>query len=449
VRGRRPGGGRALRGLPVVPGGRAVGRRPRAPGGPGRPLAPILALAVGALTVLALAPGCPAQDGERIRGYLSLRLGSHVLPDTGFRPGIDASSPNPAIGASVGVDLTPHLGAEIAADGWSTDLHAPGRGKIGESGMWTIIPQVRLRYPLREGRVVPYAVGGLGVSFSEFKDRTGSGARLEIHGQDTALAGSVGLGVDYLVAGNVAVGIEAKYIRPGSHVFAVDGRRGAATVDSILTTAGLRLLFPESREAPAWKAPAVPELDAPRPYLGFRLGLQWFLEPETIPGIRATSPNDPAYGVSIGVDVARHLGLELAADTWEPSLRLASGKKVAEYRTWTFIPQARVRYPTLDGRLTPYLVGGVGLAVTQQDDRTGAEGLVVRGEDAGVAAALGGGVEYALASNIALGLETRYVWPGSHRLAVGAQQGRAHLDSVIAGASLRVFFPGLWPARRP
>ena len=46
-----------------------------------------------------------------------------------------------------------------------------GLGTIGEYGVFALMPQVRLRYPLFRGRLVPYVIGGAGVAFTDFNDR--------------------------------------------------------------------------------------------------------------------------------------------------------------------------------------------------------------------------------------------------------------------------------------
>ena len=57
----------------------------------------------------------------------------------------------------------------------------------------------------------------------------------------------------------------------------------------------------------------------------------------------------------------------------------------------------------------------------------------------GWAAALGVGVEYFVAPNIAFGLETRYLTSRDHRIRIGTREDTGHFDAVTIALTLRVF----------
>src|SRR5262249_53529520 len=111
-----------------------------------------------------------------------------------------------------------------------------------------------------------------------------------------------------------------------------------------------------------------------------------------------TKAHDGA-GVSIGANLNRYLGLELSLDTYDVKVG-----QVSELEVLGFVPRGRLRYPLFDDRLVPYLVGGAGLAVTQANDQRAP--VQWPGGKTGVhpAGTLGGGIEYFIADNVALGL---------------------------------------------
>src|SRR5918995_6895575 len=65
------------------------------------------------------------------------------------------------------------------------------------------------------------------------------------------------------------------------------------------------------------------------------------------------------WGLSLGANLGRYWGLELSADTFERRIQ-RSGDTLAEFGVVALAPQLRLRYPLLDDRLVPYVVGGAG-----------------------------------------------------------------------------------------
>jgi opacity protein-like surface antigen len=104
------------------------------------------------------------------------------------------------------------------------------------------------------------------------------------------------------------------------------------------------------------------------------------------------------------------------------------------------IPQLRLRYPVLDGRVVPYALAGVGVGYVERNDRKQAGmGVDIENSTWGVAAALGAGVEYFVASNIALGLEARYLTNRGHTVRIGTREDSGHYDALTVALTLRVF----------
>lgn len=170
--------------------------------------------------------------------------------------------------------------------------------------------------------------------------------------------------------------------------------------------------------------------DLRRYYFGFRFG-------EFTPGL--LKAHDLAGG-SIGMNLDRYFGFELSLDSYETKVG-----EVGEMSVLGLVPQARLRYPLFEDRLTPYLLAGVGLAVTQANDarasidwRGGKNGVQVMGS-------AGGGVEYFIADNIAFGLEGKYLASGDVDYTTGGQQDSINISSGVVTLGLRVFYPELHP----
>jgi opacity protein-like surface antigen len=191
------------------------------------------------------ASGAGAQDADRIRGYVHARVGGAFFPDKNLIGDVEMSTSQVGFGASLGVNLTRYIGVEVAVDGTETDVSFRGEGKFGEYAMWSVIPQLRVRYPLLGGSLVPYAIGGVGVAWTEFSDRTPLAEFISIRAKDTAVVGSIGAGIDYFVMSNVALGVETKYLIYGGQEFTIEGREsGKVHPNPLFVTFGIRVLFP-------------------------------------------------------------------------------------------------------------------------------------------------------------------------------------------------------------
>jgi hypothetical protein len=96
-----------------------------------------------------------SRDDVPGRLYLGVRLGAALLTDDSAFPSIETRKDTGSIGfnwpygIAVGANFGRFLGAEVAFEGREVRLAVPGLGSIGEYALYTIIPQVRVRYPLR------------------------------------------------------------------------------------------------------------------------------------------------------------------------------------------------------------------------------------------------------------------------------------------------------------
>src|SRR5262245_55674857 len=160
--------------------------------------AKVLIVSLLAVVVVAASgvPAC-AQDSDRFRPYIGLKF-FDTNPATGVHD---------LYGFSLGANVNKYLGFELSGDTYQVFPDISPFGTIGAYGVVAPVPQARLRYPVWEDRLVPYLIGGVGVAFTDFNDRKPRGYGLLIHDQTaTVVAGTLGAGIEYFVADNIALG---------------------------------------------------------------------------------------------------------------------------------------------------------------------------------------------------------------------------------------------------
>ena len=167
--------------------------------------------------------------------------------------------------------------------------------------------------------------------------------------------------------------------------------------------------------------------DLTRYYFGIHYG-------DVVPGL--VKAHDVTGG-EIGVNLGRYFGIELALDSYEVKVG-----EVAESSVLGLLPQARLRYPFYDNRLVPYLIAGVGLAVTQGNDARaqvdwvgGKNGVLPMGS-------AGGGIDYFVADNLSVGLQGKYLASGDIDYSSGGVAGSVNASSAILAARLPRLLPG-------
>ena len=293
-----------------------------------------LVLSVMLLTISGPRGVCAAEEPLWPRWYWAARLGTALLPDTEVARGISASRLQQATGMSFGADVGRHLGFEIAGDVFEANLKRRGRD-IGEYGVFSLIPQIRLRAALPGTPMTPYLLAGAGVSLNEFNDRKKPAVGLSVRADDLAVVGTVGAGLEYTLADDIAIGAELRYLVSRGHEIEIAGRRRDAQLDALLATANLRLLFSGQHSVESLGAPDVDT--AGRYYLALRIGGATITD-RRIGGLIEATPENAAVGdfslllgVGVGVDVGSHLGVELVADGHEPILKVRGVGAVGEY----------------------------------------------------------------------------------------------------------------------
>ena len=185
-----------------------------------------------------------ALGGGAARGWAHIGV-IRALVEAGIKPDIIVGT---SIGAVVGADIGRHFGVELTAGGYELRVHAPDIGSVGEQAIYVIMPQLRARYPVLDGRLVPYAIGGVGAGYAEFNDRKRRGEGFDIDATSWGLAATLGAGVEYLVASNIAAGVEARYLTSRLHTVTIgSGRTQDANFDALLLTVGLRIYLFDAR----------------------------------------------------------------------------------------------------------------------------------------------------------------------------------------------------------
>lgn len=172
--------------------------------------------------------------------------------------------------------------------------------------------------------------------------------------------------------------------------------------------------------------------DRPRVYLGVRIG-------ESNP---LTKANDVA-SVALGASFDRYLGVELSADAYELFLDTPSQGRVGELGLLGLLPQIRARYPLLEDRLVPYLLGGGGIAFAQINDANVPTTWASGGDLTSVRfmGAIGGGVEYFVSDDVALGVEGKYLVTGAKTFDANGTKERVDMNVGVLTFGLRAFYP--------
>jgi len=348
-------------------------------------------------------------------------------------------------GLGLGLNLNRYLGAELAVDLWQESLKDPelGGASLGEESSGSLIPQLRLRYPLFHDKLVPYVVGGFGGSFCQFNDRKESGFGHNIDADSYGWAASVGAGVDYFVADNIALNLEAKQIWHSSRDVTVDDHTFAYDPSDLVATIGFRVFFEENHPKPLIGASeSVPT----RLYLGFSAGGSFVTDDNWNTGVD-WKPNAHSWGSFIhrfggivGADFGRHWGVELAADGGECNVRVDGVGSVCEYVIAPIIPQVRLRLPISEGRWVPYALAGVGICYGEANDyKPSSAGVKFEAEGIYPAFTLGAGIEYFIARNISFSAETRWLYTWDHKYELDGHEARGDFSHLLFQLALRLY----------
>lgn len=388
------------------------------------------ALAVGWLLAAAVGSPAAAEDSDRLRWYGGIRYE--------LAPG--ATRAHDIIGGVVGVNLDRHIGLEVALDAYERKV-----GDVSELGVTGIVPQLRFRYPLRDRRLVPYLLAGVGMAVTQANDARAT-VQWERGKTQVLAAGTVGLGIEYFILDNIAIGVEAKQFLSGGVNYEAKGAHGRTGISAGLLTFGVRVFYPELDPAALAASARAAKV---RFFLDLRTGGGWLIDSTPFPGLVA-GPEQRflgtdftfEFGVTVGATIGRYASLELAMDNYEIRLGFPGEPKFGEYSVFPILVQSRLRYPLLDDALEPYVLLGVGGEYAQINDLTGAGKILdPKGRDVTFVAAFGLGIEYALLDNVRLGLSGRYLLSRGHEIRFPGQAPiTGTLDMFMMAGHVRIFF---------
>ncbi|UCF94891.1 MAG: outer membrane beta-barrel protein [Desulfobacterales bacterium] len=380
-------------------------------------------------------------DRDYLRGYLALRYGAAAMDD---RVASDVEldpRTTELVAGSLGVTLSKYISLELAADYWESDLIISGKN-VGEYAILTILPQIRICYPLWKERLVPYLVGGGGWGFTEFNDPSDLEG-LVVEGSESTDARTIyalGGGLEYFVRQNLALGVEIKYVHHSAPI-EVNGSDVDLDLDAVLVSGGFRLFFPETPGPSAFADVSWP--DRRKLYLALRVGIASFLDSDFTSGFEISdTERQQVISGGLGYNFDEHWATELVFNYHETEIAFQN-RKVGELSVWTLFPQVRFGYPLLDNKFVPYLVGGIGVGFTEFNDRTpfgrSADIPRIGSRHWSLAAEAGVGAEYFVAGNVALGLEVDYNYHRS-KAEVDGRDKDVNVDTVLIAAGIRAFF---------
>jgi opacity protein-like surface antigen len=394
-----------------------------------------LALALWVSVLAGVVPGLArAEDADRFRPYLRFHSGD-VEPLWGV---------DDHWSFSLGANFNRHLGAELTLDYYEQDERREPIGTLGEVSAWNVVPYVRLRYPLLKDRLVPYALAGIGPTFLQLNDRKPKAFGKEVDIEGMTFAAGLGVGLEYFIADNVTFGVEGKYLWVNPLESKVEGVTYDADLSATMFTFGLRVYFDENsprplpREEPRW-----PD----RFYFGWRVGgfvltdrdwtsgVSWVAEPAAKGQVNQTG------GLALGADFGENWGVELTADSLEPSLHLDGRGTFGEYGMGAVLAHLRLRHPLGRGKWVPYLMAGAGITYAEfNDTKPPGVGLRVHSKDVYPALGAGAGIEYFVVRNFSLNADARWLYSWDHAIKIdGLLDGTGDLAAFQFNLGFRVY----------
>jgi hypothetical protein len=148
---------------------------------------------------------------------------------------------NWGLGGGLGVNLGGHWGMELQLLNTDPNINFDVQGKFAEMSNFVVLPQLRYRWRLRGGRLVPFVTAGLGATFNDINDRRtvvdqyAEGARYtpvpDVEG--SSVVGSVGVGLEYFLSRHLSFGIAVPfYIYPDWDTSVQQRGKGGALLGS-------------------------------------------------------------------------------------------------------------------------------------------------------------------------------------------------------------------------
>jgi opacity protein-like surface antigen len=433
---------------------------------------------LGAVQVLVLAVAAAAwaaaeEPGQQLderwdtsgRFYIYFRGGENLLIDDEFTPDVEFDTPNGInfnLGVGLGYDIDRHWSIEIEGDGTEPDIRDERTGlKVSEFSNITLIPAVRFRWPIGDGRFVPYAVGGVGMSINDVNDT--ANLRIKVRAEDTNVVGTLGVGFDYFLTENVSVGFATQSFIHSDIDTSFENtddpkqdRSGTANLTSVAFLAHIRL-YPGQNAASdgglGWLlADHGPFDEGQRRYYLYALaGTHQFFNDDVGGDVTMEAPGGANWllGGAGGLNLTHHWGFEIQLFNTETNLNAPGFGKFSEFSNFTVLPQARYRWQFLDGRLVLFGTGGVGVSFNVVNDQRQTLPKFVGGnrvttgrtpkvdvDGTTLAGGIGAGIEYFLNRNLSIAISVPYyIYQNIHtkvqqRSLSGQPVGKASYSSI-------------------
>lgn len=413
------------------------------------------ATAVAALCAIAsVSPAAHAQDAELPGLHPFFTLRTSIIPggavmDKPNQGSITLESPSGQQVASIsaGFDWGRYWGFEFNIDRFESDIGSPSVGKLADYDIWTGMANLRLRYPIPELRLQPYAILGAGMSLAESNDRNVLNAGIPFGSSlSTSPVLGIGAGLDLFLANNVAFGLEVKHRALARSTVQFQGGEQRLNLDSTTFTLGLRMYLDDGPGVAEPPSPAKPAADSDelRGYLALRTGAGFVPDGSTDIGVSAQNGGTWLGSFALGANFNKYLGLEFAGD-YTPGSELTASPygNIAKYAYWTMLVQGRFRYPVFNDRLSPYLLlgGGIGMAEVNKRQTPVSQYPLQGGTDTVPVGAVGAGFDYFIAHNMSVGLEAKHIIPFRPEITVGSQTSKVELDPVYVTVGVRLYFP--------
>jgi opacity protein-like surface antigen len=148
---------------------------------------------------------------------------------------------------------------------------------------------------------------------------------------------------------------------------------------------------------------------------------------------------DDMWSFAVGANFSRHWGSELGIDFYERDFKY-HGQFFGEIGAWHLVPEVRLRTSFLNGRLVPYLIGGVGASFLQLNDRKeDAWGRQVEVDGSTFTMTGGAGIEYFTTDNMTFGIEGKYFWLQPVSGNVDGQRVKVNLSAPTFTFGVRVY----------
>lgn len=180
------------------------------------------------------------------RPYVAMRFGARWYLAPSFAPGtvLDIRGGSEQTSSfAVGLEITPRIGVELGAEFHETSVWSSI--KLAEYATWILAPEVRVRFPVLQDRLVPYLAGGVGLGWSQINDKehqNSTDPSGPLRGGGTAAVVVLGLGGDLRIADNISLVFDARRIELSSAVSQA-GREVDVDLSSLQITGGLKVYF--------------------------------------------------------------------------------------------------------------------------------------------------------------------------------------------------------------